>query len=386
MRRAGVVDLKMIRPGYGGDPGLLIEIMANVHRAVARRSVEAGALVRVAVSARSDLGLAAEALPALSRQDGETTLTPAEWTRLGTALTAARRRHKRGELDDWMAALGRALGLDEIEAAVLRLAVAYRQDTYVEGLWDALSQARWRGTYLCLDPALFGLLLDQPGALVGRALAADGRLRTSGLLAVDDDDGSIAVLQRLYTLIARRLPLPDDVRSLLVSQPRPPQLAWEAFHHLGEAAETAARVLRAALERQEKGVGILLYGPPGTGKTEFAATLAAHVGAALYPVGETDAAGEEPTRGERLADLRLSQRLIDATGGVLLFDEMEDLFATNMFGRRDTPSRVFLHRLIEQGGAPVIWTANDISVVGPAVARRMMLCIELRQPPAAARA
>jgi hypothetical protein len=34
---------------------------------------------------------------------------------------------------------------------------------------------------------------------------------------------------------------------------------------------------------------------------------------------------------------------------------------------------------------PVIWTANDIDVLGPAVLRRMTMCLELRVPNLAAR-
>ena len=69
-------------------------------------------------------------------------------------------------------------------------------------------------------------------------------------------------------------------------------LPWDAFAHLGQQAEVAASVLRAALVGHEIGVNILLYGPPGTGKTSLAATLAAQVGANLRPV-----AGRVPGRG-----------------------------------------------------------------------------------------
>ena len=42
-------------------------------------------------------------------------------------------------------------------------------------------------------------------------------------------------------------------------------------------------------------------------------------------------------------------------------------------------SRVF-HRLPERMAIPVIWTANDIGVLGPAVLRRMTMCLELKVP------
>ena len=46
----------------------------------------------------------------------------------------------------------------------------------------------------------------------------------------------------------------------------------------------------------------------------------------LYVVGESDEEGDEPTRRERLQELRLAQRLLSGSArSVLLFDEMEDL-------------------------------------------------------------
>jgi SpoVK/Ycf46/Vps4 family AAA+-type ATPase len=84
-------------------------------------------------------------------------------------------------------------------------------------------------------------------------------------------------------------------------------------------------------------VNILLYGAPGTGKTSFAATLAARVGARLRPVAEADDDGNEPNRDRRLAGLCLAQRLA------------------------------------------------DIGALGPAVLRRMTMCLACRVPNLATR-
>ena len=116
----------------------------------------------------------------------------------------------------------------------------------MERLWDELSANRARTPALRADPELFALLLGLPEATARSCLEPDGRLRASGLLAVDED-GDIAVLRRLSGLLARRLPLKGDVRALLLGPPRRAELPWEAFRHLGEQAETAARVLAAAV-------------------------------------------------------------------------------------------------------------------------------------------
>jgi len=138
---------------------------------------------------------------------------------------------------------------------------------------------------------------------------------------------------------------------------------------------------------RESGLNILLYGPPGTGKTSFAATLAARVGARLRPVAEADDHGDEPERHERLSGLRLAQRLAAPGDTLLLFDEAEDLFVgrSTAFDEPVTSSRVFIHRLLERMAVPVIWTVNDIGVLGPAVLRRMTMCLELRVPNLATR-
>jgi len=366
---------------------LLLDVLCSLHGASRRRSPDAGALVSCVVQAQAHVGLSESALPAPGRQDGEAPVTTAEWARLGRGLQAARRRCASGAayLDHWLPRLARTVGLNVTETAILGLALGYKLDRHLERLWDNLSDNRGRGPFLHDDPDLFAVLLGKQEAVIRPCLAPDARLRASGLLAVDED-GDIDLLPRLSSLLARRVPVADDVRSLLLSPPRQAELPWSAFQHLGEAAETAARVLGAALKAREPGVGILLYGPPGTGKTAFAAALAEHVGAALHPVGEADSVGDEPSRSERLADLRLNQRLLGDAASVLLFDEAEDLFPSYLFGEENrVRSRVFVHRLLEHGRAPVIWTANDVGALGPAVVRRMLLCIEMRQPGVAVR-
>jgi hypothetical protein len=73
---------------------------------------------------------------------------------------------------------------------------------------------------------------------------------------------------------------------------------------------------------------------------------------------------------------------------VLLFDEAEDFFNAGdiVDGTRIAPSRVFTHRLLEANPIPVIWTANDISAIGPAALRRMTMCVQMRLPAAPVRA
>ena len=152
-------------------------------------------------------------------------------------------------------------------------------------------------------------------------------------------------------------------------------------------------LLKGALRAQAKGVNVLVYGPAGTGKTQLCRTLAGRLKLNLYSVGETDEWGSEPTRRERLQELRLTQRLLaNSRDSILLFDEMEDLLGgpTSMgmpyFGQFDRSrlradgSKVFMNRLLEQTAVPTLWTSNAPRQTCPAVLRRMMFALELRQP------
>jgi transitional endoplasmic reticulum ATPase len=286
----------------------------------------------------------------------------------------------------WIAAITARLDLDPLEARLLTLALLYRLDRRIERLFDQLSECRGGPTRFHRDAGLIALLLDATEAEVAARLTASGRLLAGGLLHLCHDN-ELSVLSQLLSLLRREVPPEADFFDQLLGTRAAAALPWDAFTHLGREAEVAARLLRAALAGREGGVNILLHGPPGTGKTSFAATLAAHIGARLRPVGEADENGDEPLRHERLSGLRLAQRLAEPGRTLLLFDEAEDVFVARSMGFEEpvTGSRVFMHRLLEQNAVPVVWTANDIGVLGPAVLRRMAMCLELRLPNLATR-
>jgi transitional endoplasmic reticulum ATPase len=286
----------------------------------------------------------------------------------------------------WLDVLADRLGFDELDRQLLALVLYYELDDRLEHLVDRISAARGGMSQLRCDVTLIALLLDdEPGAIETR-LHAEGRLCASGLLRVSRD-GDLDVINQLGTLVRNAVAPKQDPFEQLLGRTIPPTLPWDAFAHLGREAEIAAALLTASVASREPGVNILLYGPPGTGKTSFAATLAARVGAGLRPITEQDRIGGEPNRHERLSGLQLAQRLAPPGETVLLFDEAEDVFIQRSFvdGEPVISSRVFMHRLLEQASVPVIWTANDIGILGPAVLRRMTMCLALTIPGIAVR-
>ena len=151
-------------------------------------------------------------------------------------------------------------------------------------------------------------------------------------------------------------------------------------------AELAVALLRGALSNEARGINILIHGPPGTGKTEFARTLAATLGEPLHAIGEADSDGDEPSRFDRLAALRLALRTLEKRGrALLLFDEMEDLLGDTRIEqngrvRQRAGSKLFVNRLLEENVVPVIWTSNCIADIDPAILRRFSLSVRMDFP------
>lgn len=153
-----------------------------------------------------------------------------------------------------------------------------------------------------------------------------------------------------------------------------------------QEAELAVALLRGALDRGARGINILVHGPPGTGKTELARTLAATLDEPLHAVGEADGDGDEPSRFDRVAALRLALRTLEKRGrALLLFDEMEDMLGDARIEqdgrvRQRAGSKLFVNRLLEDNVVPVIWTSNCIADIDPAILRRFSLTIRMDFP------
>ena len=281
------------------------------------------------------------------------------------------------------------VGLDAEESAALELLLRYETQASIQAMLDVVCGVRGNGFSL-REPTL-GWLLDACPAGVRRLFRADGRMLQSGLVSVDED-------QRLT--LARRLNRlawsveGGDVRRLLLGGEGDSELDWSDFEHLGTVLRDVERLIRGAAEQGVHGVNILVYGAPGTGKTAFCQTLAKHLGLALFSVGESGSAGEEPGRSERLSELLLAQALLAADRrAVLLFDEMEDLLVGAgdgaAFGFAPQPasgaSRVFLHRLLERSPTPTLWTTHDAQALHPAVLRRMTYAVRMQALPVSVR-
>lgn len=325
-----------------------------------------------------------------------------EWQRLGEVLrnawAAARPAHP-DRTARRIRRLAKLTCLSRTDAVILELALRHQTGSLVGSLIDDIGErTQWnRRGFRLGNPVLPSLLGLSAGTVHGR-FAPDAPLVSSGLLSIDDD-GDVTLLDRLTRLHWLPKEAGSDVPRLLLDEAGPGELCWTDFDHVAGDRDHLERILSGAFRCNQKGVNVLVYGPPGTGKTEFCKTLAARLEAPLYVVGETDANGGEPTRSERMQELRLAQRLLAGNcRSILLFDEMEDLLSlqggllAGLFGSRRVPARsaegskVFMNRLLEQTPVPILWTSNAARWTSPVLLRRMMFALELRQPPPKVRA
>ena len=280
------------------------------------------------------------------------------------------------------------VGFEPFEREVLRVASAL----------DRLPRlALLRGRLFGSGESLIGLVGRLAGAGqsdAARLVRRSGPVRIGLIWAGDGDchggGQDLGLDWRFGRVIDAGLTGPAELIDALAGNRQRASLGPEDFAEHGDAVQLLVRLLSGALRGRAAGVNLLLYGPPGTGKTELARTLAAAAGAALYAVGEATETGEEPSRHDRLTALRRGQRLLARRGdSLLLFDEMEDMFAGGISYVRGQPqgsSKIFVNRLLETNEVPTIWTSNAIGQVDPAHLRRMSYILKMGYPSARARA
>ena len=293
--------------------------------------------------------------------------------------------------------LGQVTGLTRTDTDILELLVRYNTHNVFESMIDDIFECPGRSTCpLNIRGRALPMALGLSANEVQLRLKNDAPLVCSGLVKIDRD-GDLKSFRGTHRLISEPGDGDVDPICLLLDTAPPSDLAWQDFDHVAAHRDHIESLVKGALGKRAPGVNILLYGPPGTGKTEFCKVLAGHLGLTLYSVGEMDEDGEEPTRDERLQELRLAQNLLAGNRqALLLFDEMEDLLETpfggfGMFGARvslsvgNGASKVYVHRLLETSPVPILWTMNDAREVSPAILRRMMFALELRMPTAPVR-
>ena len=276
--------------------------------------------------------------------------------------------------------VGDLLRLDPAERAVLQFTVAATCCTQLGHLLDdVFGNLSTTGIHHLIAEATGHSI-----GLVARACRPVGRLRASGLVEWERDHScdfgdTVALRGGLHDALDD----PDldaaGLRARFVPQAPPPTLAWADFAHLGAPLADIRALLAAALEQRQAGIHVLFHGPSGTGKTEVAGVLAAALGQPLALAASADDDGAPIGGAKRLASWVLGQRLLPPGEGLVLFDEMEDLFAAEEEeDGRGIASKKYFNGLLEANPIPTIWVTNSLRRVDVAYLRRFSYALEFR--------
>lgn len=187
----------------------------------------------------------------------------------------------------------------------------------------------------------------------------------------------------------------QELMDLLIDSAPAPELALDDFQHLDSSARHVCTVLKTAATRCELGVNALFFGPPGTGKTQFAQAVARAIGLKLYRVRSDDDDGESVGRSGRLLAYLIAQRLLArCDDALILFDEVEDVFADGAStlaqllgndGENAGKAKGWMNRTLEENPVPAIWITNDAASMDAAFLRRFLLPVEFTTPPRSVR-
>lgn len=303
--------------------------------------------------------------------------------------------------------LAEDLSLTAAEKNVLNFMIRYNLSIY-QRIFDAITGDE-------ISPLeLLSIVMDIPKMELSELLGPNGHLIKTGLITCENDshlshirptwgNNRASDLSDIYYMpkmvlkaFSKCVNQAVNIRNAILGNPLSATLEWEDFDHLGNTKDKLATFIKEAVSRKMTGVNIMLWGAPGTGKTQFCRTLAKQLGLSLFAVGEADEDGDEPARSDRIDSFKLTQQLLKnlTSNNLILFDEMDDVFGSgsnSLAALFDIPtgnngSKVFLNRMLEENPVPTIWIVNNPRCLDESTIRRMALAIEIKNPPAKARA
>jgi len=243
---------------------------------------------------------------------------------------------------------------------------------------------------------------------VGEALRAGSRLERIGLVEnlisehnITDLADLMKVSEKLPPVLMREYRDRNELMAVFTRPSAKSALCVHDFSFVEEDAHMLVTLLRAAVERKEPGVNVLLYGPPGTGKTELAKVVAQAAGLELFEVEYADRDGNSLSGRDRYRSLQIAQVFLKGSAqAALLFDEVEDVFppisneAAQLMARAEqipapasgsVSGKAWVNQILESNAVPTIWVTNRIEQIDPAFRRRFAYHLELKSPPPGAR-
>ena len=311
------------------------------------------------------------------------------------ATRELRRLHRKAELNPGPAPRNRILtenikkvasllGLTKLDCEILEFVTLLHQVELLEECADLL------GHVSAVDlPKILSVLLRAPKAKIQIALSSKSALIGSGLLQpIPHERNSLSSMLSplsasfvIGMLSKSGSPLRLFNESVKMSSPAHLRLA--DYEHVATEVDILVKYLRQSLARKRIGVNILLHGEPGTGKTQLAKAIAKKLRAKLFEVSCEDNNGDELSGLQRLTGYRCGQSFLSGQHELILFDEIEDVFASIRRGGFDSASPVgkaWMIRLLEENPVPTLWLTNSLACIDAAYRRRFDVVIELAVP------
>ncbi len=286
--------------------------------------------------------------------------------------------------------LGRLLHLDDIDLSILTFTACLK---CISRFSDALSV----GQHKMNDDTFVGVLarlFDQTDEQIRRALGRNSILFTSGLIEMNHDEcdftDKVTLMRALRFAIFDAFSSDEALSRQMLNKASPGKLNLQDFPQVANDLALLKDYLTAALQQGTRGANVLLYGPPGCGKTELAKALATALSVPLYEIAFTDEDGTPSVGTQRLQNLKFCQRVLcDRGHALLMFDEMEDVFAEptkfDLFSKSDwhhgrQEGKAWFNRALEENPVPTLWITNDTDI-DEAYLRRFDYSLAMRIPP-----
>ena len=299
--------------------------------------------------------------------------------------------HNKTDKKEWLYAheninsLSKMLPLSTADLAIYKLAFHIHAEKHFYQLLDMLLPGRQMANKWF---PIIANLLDLSYKEVRHSLSLRGKLFSLDILQRNfTSTGDLDDLLGWGNIIDMQFfcELPLDSKNLLNNclAPCPKStLNINNFSHVDTIRDLALNYLQKAMTQQQKGVNILLYGAPGTGKTEFAMLLGKLLNLSCHMVAYEDEDGDPLSGESRLYKFQAAQSVMAGSEALLIFDEIEDVFAGSMMNRSIGQSmKAWMNNILESNSVPTIWISNNVRCMDPAFIRRFDLVLEMTDLP-----
>ena len=282
------------------------------------------------------------------------------------------------------------LNLDTVQQDILAFAALSEQHPFLSEILENIRTTSIDAVAKLLSVALRVRDLD-----IRRAIRPDGPLLSSQIVAIDSKarghELQITMPSNFRSALFSPASSLEKLMSSFLEHAPSAKLKADDFAHLTRETDLLTSYLSNASDGRCSGINILIYGVPGSGKTEYVRWLASRLGKRLYQVRATDDRGESISGHDRLAFFQVTQRFLQNSEAVILFDEVEDVFpvGASLFGslvsREPVAGKMFINRILESNPIPAFWISNEVSQMDAAYRRRFDFSFEMGIPPIAVR-